>query len=570
MRTLSSSALLTIRNLIIRLILRILCFLFPSVNALNERIKQSPGLPVPDPCTPYWLVPSAPISEHGSSPDSKLPEHADVVIIGSGITGTGFARTLLDYDDLHSKDGESLHVVMLEAREICSGATGRNGGHITPPLYQEYVEIVHSYGASIAKKIMDFRRSHIRELMTVAEEEDLLEESQCRGVETFDVYHNKSAFADAKRRLARYLNDLPSEKEAYSVYETRESLESLQFSAKTVGSISRPAGAVHPYRLVTGILARLLESYPNFHLFAKTPVTEIHAPDTADSHWYTVTTPRGNIKARHVIHATNGWASHLLPRMRMKIVPTRACMTAQKPRPGLGEQHVKTSEKTVSEDSWTGKRSFTFFPLSYTDFFDYLTQQPARNHSPSFDRDKAIYPPSEGELMFGGGFSKVETILTEFGSSDDRTWDRSTEEYLRSALGKYFTVNSDDSTAKEEIKSVWGGILGVSVDRLPWVGRIPTSVTGRIPPSPGRAKEGAKTPLSAPGEWIAAGFSGEGMVHAWLSAKALAYMVLGSADGISANPKIEPALESWFPEVFRMTEERWEKATIENLIASLL
>lgn len=48
---------------------------------------------------------------------------ADTVIIGSGISGTLIAHNLLSRD--HGKDKKTL--VMLEARTIASGATGRNG-----------------------------------------------------------------------------------------------------------------------------------------------------------------------------------------------------------------------------------------------------------------------------------------------------------------------------------------------------------------------------------------------------------------------------------------------------------
>lgn len=90
-----------------------------------KRIQSSPGIPVPNPSTPYWNTPSSPISRHGSDPGSIVPSYADVVVIGSGITGTSFARTLLDYDADHARKSKPLQVVMLEAREVCSGATGR-------------------------------------------------------------------------------------------------------------------------------------------------------------------------------------------------------------------------------------------------------------------------------------------------------------------------------------------------------------------------------------------------------------------------------------------------------------
>ncbi|PBK89194.1 hypothetical protein ARMGADRAFT_1083740 [Armillaria gallica] len=104
---------------------------------------------------PIWSIPALPIQKESSS--AALPPSTDVVIIRSGITGTSFARTLLGTDG-------SLEVVMLEARDACSGATARNGGHITPPLYHDYLDLKKKHGAEAAKQIIHLRLSHLDEL----------------------------------------------------------------------------------------------------------------------------------------------------------------------------------------------------------------------------------------------------------------------------------------------------------------------------------------------------------------------------------------------------------------------
>ncbi|KAG6826928.1 hypothetical protein H0H92_013885 [Tricholoma furcatifolium] len=689
----------TLRTLVIRALLRLLSLFSPSLRALLARLEASPGLPVPNPSAPHWLSPPSPIATHGADADAdaELPEYADVVVIGSGITGTSFARELLDWERDHlPTDARRTKVVMLEAREACSGATGRNGGHINPILYDQFPRLCTLYGAPAAAQIMRFRLAHLPSILAAAHAEgpSVLRDSQCREVDAYDVYHNPSLFSDQKRKLRLYKEALPVEGARYAVKEgtggAGVGFTDLQLS-KAVGYITTRAGALHPYRLVTGILSRLLEAYPtSFSLFTLTPCTSISTvPSPAPSPYttlYKLTTPRGAILTPHVVHATNGWAGHLLPGMRGKIVPARNTMSAH-PRPPSPFSDSNSILNSVSDsekaNAFNGQRSFVLFPDDNSDVYDYLTQQ---RLSTDIDADVpnpgSAYPPPQGELMFGGVFIRGNGALTELGNADDSTWDEGTGWYLSKALKRYFWFEAGDEGAKGKGKAtstemaekdkamakddasvidkvkVWSGILGVSVDGQPWVGRVPEAVaerraprrrrgsrrwTGRGPEpwrsestsntntsesntlslsgdekieaeSPradefeeeeepeaasqghepekqggegdagalrgrGSASNGRDGPggaLAAPGEWIAAGYSGEGMVHAWLSGKVLAHMVLGldlakESDATTAEKAGGGAgLSSWFPPVYLVSEERWAHTGIEDLVAEFL
>ena len=77
------------------------------------------GLPTPISTASFWhSEPSKILLGHRTTPE--LPTVADVVIIGSGISGTSAA-----YHLFQDATGKNLKVVMLEAREACWGATGR-------------------------------------------------------------------------------------------------------------------------------------------------------------------------------------------------------------------------------------------------------------------------------------------------------------------------------------------------------------------------------------------------------------------------------------------------------------
>ncbi|KAF6765909.1 FAD dependent oxidoreductase-domain-containing protein [Ephemerocybe angulata] len=510
-----------LRSLVVRTLIHVLRWVYTPLDDLLKRLGKSPGIPIPNPTSSYWAQPASPLAQRNSDPSVALPDEADIVIIGSGITGTSFAREILDRSAGNHVQGEPLRIVMLEARDACSGATARNGGHITPVLYQDYVGLKEKHGKDMAVKIIRFRLSHLTQLLAVAKEENLLDDSQCRQVDSFDVFHDKNLFRQAKSWLREYQEDLPEESANYKVYESPE--QQCSFQNPLLAVSPHLLASVHPYRLVTGVLARLLNSYQtNFELFTNTPCTDIKASDSDLDH-YVVETPRGCIRARHVVHATNGWASHLLPGMRGKIFPARGVMTAQVPREGLGcvssasSQELKEPKQLPPARSWTGTRSFVFYPGSSVGVYDYLTQQ-----LPSGSCASSSYPPPNGELMLGGGFSHA--VVADVGNANDSQWNPTVSDYLRQALGTYFSVKRNgEKEEREEVKATL-------------------------------------TDWTPSGEWIAAGYTGEGMVHAWMSGKALASMVLGQ----------EGETEPWFPEVFRVTEERWRNASFEGFVGSYI
>lgn len=77
--------------------------------------EHQSDLPSQESTKSYWhQEPSKKLLGYRST--AELPPTADVVVVGSGITGSFAARELV-------KGGRS--VVMLEAREACWGATGR-------------------------------------------------------------------------------------------------------------------------------------------------------------------------------------------------------------------------------------------------------------------------------------------------------------------------------------------------------------------------------------------------------------------------------------------------------------
>ncbi|VDC07026.1 unnamed protein product [Peniophora sp. CBMAI 1063] len=540
----------------VRSVLRLLLDMKAEFDAVEARLKRSPGLPASSPSSattePFWMVPPATIADH--QPE-KLPETVDVVIIGSGITGASVARALLD------EHGSGLKVLMLEARAACSGATGRNGGHVNPPLFHDYLALRKEFGREVAAQTVRWRLSHLVALQRAAEAEDATEHTQVRIVESLDVYYSLEALEKAKEGLAAWKEDMPEESRDVHCVEGEEAQNRFRVGPGALGVISTPGGAAHPYRLVTTILAGLLRRHAGtFYLATHTPCTAINSPSD-QSGLYTLRTPRGTVRSSHIVHATNGWTAHLLPGFRTKIAPVRALMSAQRPGTGLSSsitshhQDFSSSQSTLAPaPTEPGGRAHVFWTGSMG--YDYLTQLPTGGH----------------ELMFGGGFARAAHIsLDEIGEMDDGGLDIGIATHVGGALPMYFGLQNwgkegtdgDNVDEKERwlegrVKAMWTGIIAISVDGRPWVGRVPTKVSERSEPHASLAtrvyaskEHNART--APPGEWMAAGYTGEGMTNAWQAGRAVAPLLLGK----------EP---EELPLPMRVTERRWREAKLENLL----
>lgn len=326
----------------------------------------------------------------------------------------------------------------------------------------------------------------------------------------------------------------------------RVGMQKFGVNESVAGAISYPAGAIWPYRFVTSIWKLLLEEFPNqLTIETNTPVHAISA--SASSSFplfpYVVETSRGVIRARHIVHATNAFASQLVPGLRSKITGAVAHMSAQKP----GDFFPAT----------TGDRSWS---VIYEGGFDYVTQR----HS------------SGGDLMLGGGFTRSrKNGLDHIGYYDDgRPVDALTATHVMGVFPAIFMPNWGSGS---EVKKIWTGIIGFTGDLIPLVGRLENKLTGRNLPDRDVRKQGEEDKgkggnpsafqRQEPGEWLAAGFSGEGMVWAWLCGTALGIMMAGSqGDDVPQTPgRPGGKLDSWFPWELLVSMERLESSQVSNL-----
>ncbi|CZR66526.1 related to FAD dependent oxidoreductase [Phialocephala subalpina] len=509
-----------------------------ELNALHARINASPGIPVSNPTTSFWLQ-NPPFPDLVDKQSKTIPRTADIVIIGSGITGASIARTILSEC---AAMGIQRRVVMLEARQACSGATGRNGGHIKCTPFESYHESKKRFGAERAKFLTKFQMSHLPILVDLARQErwDLAE---AREVETLDVFYDEEAWVEWKSMVEEFRQEMPDEAKGIFVWEKDIAHEKYKLSEHACGAITYQAGAIWPYRLVTCVLDSLLRTYPSdFSLETHTPVENISTTKSA-SQPVIVHTSRGDILTSHVIHATNSHTANLLPGLRGKIFPVRGTMSTQ--RPG------KDFPKLNGSRSWCliNKRGY-----------EYITQRPG-----NIDSIDGV----GGEIMIGGGMVQSgRKGFGEFGIASDAETNYLSGCHLGGVLPMAFGFeNWGEDSPGGRVKNIWSGSLGLTADMMPFVGKLDPSLTGRTPVKATLSKDTIKS-ITDPGEWISAGYNGEGMVNAWLCGVALALMVLGRTDNVASkiSRRLDGKLDDWFPKEYVCTQERVANASVYELL----
>jgi glycine/D-amino acid oxidase-like deaminating enzyme len=175
-----------------------------SDSSIRNLISADPGLPRDNPTQPYWLHVQHPLANTQSQ---SLPKVSDIVVIGSGITGTSTTKFLLE--------GSSVtQVTLLEARSLCSGATGRNGGHCVTYGAAAYSEMKASVGKDMAAKFVKFTHGTCAQTMDAAREY-APEESQIRAVTRVRAFGDQESMNEIKESIEEFERDYPEETGRY-------------------------------------------------------------------------------------------------------------------------------------------------------------------------------------------------------------------------------------------------------------------------------------------------------------------------------------------------------------------
>lgn len=142
--------------------------------------------PVPNPTLPFWRTELHDLDNHRTT--EQLPAEVDIVIIGAGYAGASIAYHLVEKT---KASGKPVSIAILEAREACSGATGRNGkitsphvkgqvanilspgGHLKPDPYYRAASALRKYGKEAAEEVASFEQRQVKAVKELVEKENI-------------------------------------------------------------------------------------------------------------------------------------------------------------------------------------------------------------------------------------------------------------------------------------------------------------------------------------------------------------------------------------------------------------
>ncbi|KAF7985817.1 hypothetical protein HWV62_476 [Athelia sp. TMB] len=460
-------------------------------SVLNRPTTHGPAhLPVPNPSKSFWVDSSpdpSPLRLEGSSGD--LTDEADVCIIGSGITGNiktaGWSLRVASYLNhgvgvahhlsqavATSRIKAGLKVVILEAREFCSGATGRNGGHLTPATFKHFQGLQEMHGTKQALRALALEDYTVSSLLKIIDTEGLADKI------------NLAAWGH------NYL--LLSETE---VAEARADLKAAQAAGVDLYGTPHPGFRfpghnLWPLKLVTQLYLLAKSRTPDFSLsiHTRTPVTSIFAADSTSNlefgRRYTLDTPRGLIKCSYIVHATNAHASHLLPQFTGPngIIPTRGQAMA------LG---AAVTREELGTSGWGGNEGFEYW----------------------FPMPASVDMPEANPITILGGGREVATPQFELYEEDDSSLNEDVSRALIDFLPNLFKGRYEKGR-KPDME--WSGIMAMTKIHDPFVGPV-------LDPKGGKELY--------QGQFISAGYSGHGMPRAFACAEVIADMIVSEISG---------------------------------------
>lgn len=335
-------------------------------------------------------------------------------------------------------------VILLEAQRVGFGASGRNGGQLGSGQRMEQDALERLVGAPEAAKLWDLAEDAKTLVKDLAARFD------------FDCHLKPGvAWTASTDADVRHMHSYAAHLEKNYGYDQIETLDHAALQAVCPspdyrgGILDMGAAHLHPLNFALG-LARAAAA-AGVRIFERSAVHHIEEGAPAS-----VRTDAGHVRADHVILACNGYLGGLNRRVAARVMPINNFIAATEPL-GDGVKDVLPRDVAVADSRFV----VNYFRLSH-----------------------------DGRLLFGGGESYGYRFPSDISAK------------VRKPMSVVFPHLKD-----VRIDYAWGGTLGITMKRLPFLSRL------------------------APNILSASGYSGHGVGTATHAGQLMARAVQGDGDG---------------------------------------
>ena len=327
----------------------------------------------------------------------------DVAVVGGGLAGLSAAIELAD---------RGFSVVLLEAREVGWGASGRNGGQVIAGLACEQTIIEQQLGGAESRKVWDMTMEALR----------LIGERRERFGIDCDWQPGYLSVAIGARK-ARELQAWQEHMQRAYAYDTQwvgpQELPQWIASPRFHSGVHDPLGGhLHPLKYSLGLARAAAAQGVRIH--ENSAVVSIEPGSTVR-----VRTATGCVSASHVLLAGNVYLNGLAPMLERRIMPVGTYIVASEQLDPALARSLVPSQSAVCD---------TNFVLDY------------------------FRPTIDHRVLYGGRVSySTATPMNLAGS-------------MQARMARTFP-----QLQGSKVEFAWGGFVDISMNRAPDFGRLPNT-----------------------------------------------------------------------------------------------
>jgi glycine/D-amino acid oxidase-like deaminating enzyme len=259
-----------------------------------------------DPAT-LWHATARPLPDFSALTG---PVEADLLVIGGGFAGLSTA--------LHAAEA-GLSVVLVEAHRIAWGASGRNAGFVVPNFAKVDPDDIRAAHGAAGDRLVAMAAGSGDLVFDLIRRHAIDCDAQQTG--WIQPAHAGAALAKAQSRVRQWTaNGRPVE-----LLDANCVTALTGVSGWCGGWIDWSGGVLNPVGYARGLAAAASGAGARLHEQSPVIGLQRQGPD------WLATTPRGDVKARRVILATNAYVGRLWPRLAQSFFPLRVFQVATEP-----------------------------------------------------------------------------------------------------------------------------------------------------------------------------------------------------------------------------------------------